>query len=227
MLDKRTQHRHHRPRGRGQDHDHRADPVLQRHQAQGRRRRRRRHHHRLRPARTAEGHHDQLGRRLDRLGRERDQHHRHARPRRLHGRGRAVACASSTARVGVFCAVGGVEVQSETVWRQANKYKVPRIAYVNKLDRMGADFWACVEQMKTKLLRHPGDRHHPGRAGRRASKGIIDLIEMKFITRDATDKTNRKFFIDRHPGEVPGRGRQAPRAAARRASPPRPTRSPS
>ena len=53
--------------------------------------------------------------------------------------------------VGVFCAVGGVEVQSETVWHQANKYKVPRIAYVNKLDRMGADFCDCVEQMKEKL----------------------------------------------------------------------------
>src|SRR2546421_2405384 len=51
----------------------------------------------------------------------------------------------------VFCAVGGVEVQSEKVWFQANKYKVPRLAYVNKLDRMGADFWDCVEQMKAKL----------------------------------------------------------------------------
>src|ERR671926_643186 len=57
--------------------------------------------------------------------------------------------------VGVFCAVGGVEVQSETVWRQANKYKVPRIAFVNKLDRMGADFWACVEQIKEKLQSVP------------------------------------------------------------------------
>ncbi len=54
--------------------------------------------------------------------------------------------------IGVFCAKGGVEVQSETVWRQATKYKVPRLAYVNKLDRMGSNFWACVEQMKTKLL---------------------------------------------------------------------------
>ena len=53
--------------------------------------------------------------------------------------------------VGVFCAVGGVEVQSETVWYQANKHHVPRIAYVNKLDRMGADFFACLDQMKEKL----------------------------------------------------------------------------
>src|SRR5580693_3240101 len=53
--------------------------------------------------------------------------------------------------VGVFCAVGGVVVQSETVWHQANKHKVPRLAFVNKLDRMGADFYGTVEQMKEKL----------------------------------------------------------------------------
>src|SRR6476469_10644294 len=55
------------------------------------------------------------------------------------------------AAVGVFCAVGGVEVQSETVWFQANKYKVPRIAYINKLDRLGADFADCLKQMREKL----------------------------------------------------------------------------
>src|SRR6516162_3567162 len=53
--------------------------------------------------------------------------------------------------VGVFCAVGGVEVQSETVWYQANKHHVPRLAFVNKLDRMGADFFDAVAQMKEKL----------------------------------------------------------------------------
>ncbi|HEV8063127.1 MAG TPA: GTP-binding protein, partial [Gemmataceae bacterium] len=53
--------------------------------------------------------------------------------------------------VGIFCAVGGVEVQSETVWHQANKHRVPRIAFVNKLDRMGADFFDCIQQMKDKL----------------------------------------------------------------------------
>ena len=95
--------------------------------------------------------------------------------------------------VGVFCAKGGVEVQSETVWRQATKYKVPRIAYVNKLDRMGADFWACVEQMKTKLGANPVVVTIP--AGQdEALEGIIDLIQMKLITRDVTDKTHRKFF---------------------------------
>ena len=96
--------------------------------------------------------------------------------------------------VGVFCAKGGVEVQSETVWRQATKYKVPRIAYVNKLDRMGANFWGCVDQMRTKLLANPCVVTIP--AGQDDQlEGIIDLINMQLITRDMNDKTNRKFFV--------------------------------
>jgi len=95
--------------------------------------------------------------------------------------------------VGVFCAKGGVEVQSETVWRQATKYRVPRLAYVNKLDRMGADFWACVEQMKTKLHANPVVVTIP--AGQdTALEGIIDLIRMKLITRNMNDKSHREFY---------------------------------
>jgi len=102
--------------------------------------------------------------------------------------------------VGVFCAVGGVEVQSETVWRQANKYKVPRIAYVNKLDRMGADFWGCVQQIRDKLQATPCVVTIP--AGQdTAFEGLIDLIEMKFITRDETDPTKRKFFVNDIPAK--------------------------
>jgi len=98
----------------------------------------------------------------------------------------------------VFCAKGGVEVQSETVWRQATKYKVPRLAYVNKLDRMGADFWACVEQMKRKLFANPVVVTIP--AGQdSALEGIIDLIGMKLITRDEADATKRQFFITEIP----------------------------
>ena len=98
--------------------------------------------------------------------------------------------------VGVFCAVGGVEVQSETVWRQANKYKVPRIAYINKLDRMGADFWGCVNQIKEKLMSVPAVVAIP--AGQdSAFEGIIDLIRMKYVLKDANDATNRKYsFVE-------------------------------
>jgi len=96
--------------------------------------------------------------------------------------------------VTVFCAVGGVEVQSETVWFQANKYKVPRIAFVNKLDRMGSDYFDCIEQMKTKLHVTPAICTIPiGQSG--DFKGIIDLIDFKFVLKDATDKTNQKYTL--------------------------------
>src|SRR5215468_6001284 len=96
----------------------------------------------------------------------------------------------------VFCAVGGVEVQSEKVWFQANTHNVPRIAYINKLDRMGADFFACIEQMKEKLGVVPAFCTLPaGQAGE--FEGVIDLIRMKFILRDKSDKTNVKHsFVD-------------------------------
>src|SRR3989440_4924682 len=77
--------------------------------------------------------------------------------------------------VGVFCAVGGVEVQSETVWHQANRHRVPRLAFVNKLDRMGADFFDCIQQMKQKLDMTPAVCAIPaGESG--AVEGGIDLI---------------------------------------------------
>ena len=80
--------------------------------------------------------------------------------------------------VAVFCAVGGVEPQSETVWRQANKYKVPRIAFVNKMDRTGADFEAAVAQMRERLAANAWPIQLP--IGRESDfKGIIDLVRMK------------------------------------------------
>src|SRR5689334_19466214 len=78
----------------------------------------------------------------------------------------------------VFCAVGGVEPQSETVWRQANKYKVPRIAFVNKMDRTGADFEAAVSQMRERLAANAVPIQLP--IGKEAGfKGIVDLVQMK------------------------------------------------
>ncbi|HKB07218.1 MAG TPA: elongation factor G, partial [Candidatus Polarisedimenticolia bacterium] len=82
--------------------------------------------------------------------------------------------------VGVFCSVGGVEPQSETVWRQADKYKVPRIAFVNKMDRQGADFDRCVRMMKTRLNARPVPIQIPW--GREEHfTGMVDLVEMKAI----------------------------------------------
>lgn len=80
----------------------------------------------------------------------------------------------------VFCAVGGVEPQSETVWRQANKYSVPRMAFVNKMDRAGADFLRVVEQMKERLGANPVPMQLPIGA-EDEFKGVVDLIKMKAL----------------------------------------------
>ena len=82
--------------------------------------------------------------------------------------------------VATFCAVGGVEPQSETVWRQADKYNVPRIGYVNKMDRSGADFFEVVRQVKEVLGAHPCPIQIPIGA-EETFKGVVDLIKMKAI----------------------------------------------
>ncbi|MGD1816912.1 MAG: elongation factor G [Pleomorphochaeta sp.] len=88
--------------------------------------------------------------------------------------------------VGVFCAVGGVEPQTETVWRQADTYKVPRIAFVNKMDRLGADFYNAIEEMQKKLKANPVPLFIP--VGSESDfSGIIDLIKLKYLTFDQND----------------------------------------
>ncbi|VAW65035.1 Translation elongation factor G [hydrothermal vent metagenome] len=82
--------------------------------------------------------------------------------------------------VAVFCAVGGVEPQSETVWRQANKYKVPRMAFINKMDRSGADFLRVVEQIKERLGANPVPMQLAIGA-EEDFEGVVDLIKMKAI----------------------------------------------
>ena len=80
----------------------------------------------------------------------------------------------------VYCAVGGVQPQSETVWRQANKYKVPRLAFINKMDRVGADFYRVVEQIKTRLGGKPVPLVIP--IGKEDDfEGVVDLVTMKAI----------------------------------------------
>jgi len=98
--------------------------------------------------------------------------------------------------VGVFDAVSGVEPQSETVWRQASKYNVPRICFVNKMDRAGANFLGCIEQMKDKLNAHPVPIQLP--LGAEADfLGVIDLVTMKANTySDEKDKGETFEVID-------------------------------
>ena len=88
--------------------------------------------------------------------------------------------------VGVFCAVGGVEPQSETVWRQANKYEVPRLAFVNKMDRAGADFLRVVDQIRDRLGSSPVPLQLPIGAEENFV-GIVDLVKMKAIHWEEAD----------------------------------------
>lgn len=83
----------------------------------------------------------------------------------------------------VYCAVGGVQPQSETVWRQANKYKVPRLAFVNKMDRAGADFFKVYDQMRSRLKANPVPLQVPVGAAETFT-GVIDLLKMKSIIWD-------------------------------------------
>ena len=97
--------------------------------------------------------------------------------------------------VSVFCAVGGVEPQSETVWRQANKYSVPRMAFVNKMDRAGADFFRVVEQIKTRLGSKPIPLQVPIGAEDNF-KGVVNLIDMKAIIWDEESRGMKFEEVD-------------------------------
>ena len=99
--------------------------------------------------------------------------------------------------VATFCAVGRVQPQSETVWRQADKYGVPKIAYVNKMDRVGADFLACVEEIKLKLGATAVPVCLPIGAEDKF-EGIVDLIDMKAIFYDNTEE-----LVNYREGEIP------------------------
>jgi len=99
--------------------------------------------------------------------------------------------------VAVFCAVGGVEPQSETVWRQADKYGVPRIAFINKMDRVGADFARVVEEMRDKLKARPLLLHYPIGAEDKFT-GIVDLIEQNALIWDE-DRLGAKFRVEAVP----------------------------
>src|SRR5687768_3417631 len=102
--------------------------------------------------------------------------------------------------VGVFCAVGGVEPQSETVWRQADKYGVPRIAFINKMDRIGANFAAVVGQIRQKLGKNAVPLQLPI-GSEDKFKGVIDLVQMKaLIFKD--ESLGAKYEVGEIPAEL-------------------------
>ncbi len=100
----------------------------------------------------------------------------------------------------VYCAVGGVQPQSETVWRQANKYKVPRLAFVNKMDRQGANFFKVVEQMATRLRANPVPIVVPIGAEEKF-EGVVDLIKMRAIYWDEASQ-GMKFDYREIPADL-------------------------
>jgi elongation factor G len=106
----------------------------------------------------------------------------------------------------VFCAVGGVEPQSETVWRQANKYKVPRLAFVNKMDRAGADFFRVFKQVKDRLGANPVAIEIPIGAEENF-KGVVDLVKMKAIYWDEATQ-GMKFEEKEIPAELAAQAKE-------------------
>ena len=102
--------------------------------------------------------------------------------------------------IGVFCAVGGVEPQSETVWRQADKYKVPRIAFVNKMDRNGADFFNVLNMLEERLGSNFVPVQLPIGTGE-TFNGLVDLVEMKAITYEEASQ-GVKFFENEIPEDL-------------------------
>ena len=106
----------------------------------------------------------------------------------------------------VLCSVGGVQPQTETVWRQANKYGVPRIAFVNKMDRVGADFFKVYEQIKTRLRANPVPVQLPIGA-EDSFAGIIDLAEMRAVLWDG-DALGAKFTVGEIPAEMQSAARE-------------------
>ena len=102
--------------------------------------------------------------------------------------------------VAVFCGVAGVQPQSETVWRQAIKYKVPRIAFVNKMDRIGANFENAVNEMRKKLGPTPTRSSSPS-ARKITSRGVIDVVNQKAVIYDEKDEVGLKYSVTEIPDE--------------------------
>ena len=103
--------------------------------------------------------------------------------------------------VAVFCAVGGVQPQSETVWRQANRYQVPRMVYVNKMDRIGANFYNVESQIKTRLKANPVPIQIPIGA-EDTFKGVVDLVEMRALIWDDDAAMGSNYQVVDIPAEL-------------------------
>ena len=109
--------------------------------------------------------------------------------------------------VAVFCAVGGVQPQSETVWRQANRYRVPRMVFVNKMDRVGADFYEVERQIKERLKANPVPIQIPIGAEDNF-KGVVDLVQMKALVWEDEAAMGSKYEVEDIPEELQERAEE-------------------
>jgi elongation factor G len=110
--------------------------------------------------------------------------------------------------IAIFCAVGGVEPQSETVWRQADKYEVPRIAFVNKMDRRGADFPRCVQMIHTRLGAHPVPIQLPI-GNEEDFQGVVDLVAMKALLWEEETALGQVYTVSEIPDDMKSDARLA------------------
>jgi elongation factor G len=108
--------------------------------------------------------------------------------------------------IAVFCSVGGVEPQTETVWRQADKYRVPRIAFVNKMDRVGADFFRVVQMIQDRLGARPLVLQLPI-GSEDQFKGVIDLVQMKAILWDE-ESLGAEYRVESIPSVLMGQAKE-------------------
>ncbi|MBE0498963.1 MAG: elongation factor G [Campylobacterales bacterium] len=109
--------------------------------------------------------------------------------------------------VSVFCAVGGVQPQSETVWRQRNRYGVPSIVYVNKMDRTGADFYQVEEQIRTRLKGNPVPIQLPIGAEDKFT-GVVDLVKMKAIVWDLDAAMGSSYHVEEIPADMQAKAKE-------------------
>ena len=109
--------------------------------------------------------------------------------------------------VAVFCAVGGVQPQSETVWRQANRYQVPRMVFVNKMDRVGADFYNVEAQIKNRLKANPVPIQIPIGAEENF-KGVVDLVEMKALVWDDDAAMGSNYQVVEIPADLAAKAKE-------------------
>ena len=185
------------------------DPVPYRLEAQDRCRSRRRDDHRLDGPGARARYHHRIGGRHLLLERPPDQHHRHARSHRLHRRSRALFAGARRRCVWYSTAKWASRAKSETVWRQADKYGVPRICFINKINQTGGDFYKSLDTIHARLSKRAFPIHLPI-GFEQTINGVVDLVNMKAYT--YKEFTDHELVEGEIPADMLGQGQEIPLA---------------